>query len=66
MSAVNVVRIVISVFLVVLIGVAVSGWVWTGGHQPPAQSAASRIVLTVCIVAGVVGLTVIWRVRPTR
>jgi hypothetical protein len=59
----NAIRLVISIFLVVLIGVATTGWIWTGRHQTAAQSAASRVVLTVCIAAGVLGLAVLWRTR---
>ena len=62
----NVVRIAISLFILVLIGVATSGWIWTGSHQPAAQSTASRVVLTLCIVAGAVGLAALWRPKPSR
>jgi hypothetical protein len=63
MDAINLVRIAISVFILVLIGVAARGWMWTGSHQTAAQSTASRVVLTACILAGIVGLTAIWRAR---
>ena len=66
MSAMNAVRLAISLFIAVLIGVATRGWIWTGGHQPAAQAAASRVVLTLCIVAGLVGLAALWCGRPTR
>jgi membrane protein YdbS with pleckstrin-like domain len=66
MDAMNVVRIVISVFLLVLIGISAAGWMWTGAHQPPAQSAASRFVLGLCIIAGIGGLAAVWRARPAR
>jgi len=39
----------------------VVGWIWTGSHQPAGQSAASRVVLTVAIFTGVIGLAAIWR-----
>jgi hypothetical protein len=57
----NAIRIAISLFIVVLIVAAVSGWVWTGDHQAPAQSMASRVVLTISALAGAVGLVMIWR-----
>jgi hypothetical protein len=63
MDVMNLVRIAISVFILVLIGVAATGWIWAGSHQPAAQSTASRVVLTACILAGVVGLAAIWRPR---
>ena len=62
----NVVRIIISLFILVLISVASTGWIWTGSHQPAAQAAASRVVLSLCILAGVVGLTVLWRTKTPR
>lgn len=62
----NVVRLAISLFIVLLIGVATRGWIWTGGHQPAAQAAASRVVLALCVAAGLVGLAALWRRRPTR
>jgi len=60
----NTVRIVISLFILLLIAVASTGWVWTGSHQSAAQSAASRVVLSLCILAGIVGLTALWRKTP--
>lgn len=66
MDAMNAVRLAISVFVIVLIGVSASGWIWAGSHQSPVQSTASRVVLTLCIVAGVIGLRALWRTRSTR
>jgi hypothetical protein len=67
MDAMNIFRVAISVFIVVLIGVATTGWIWTGSHQSAAQSTASRFVLSICILAGIVGLAAIWRNRtPNR
>jgi hypothetical protein len=60
----NLVRMTISVFVVLLIAVFVVGWIWVGSHQPASQAAASRVVLTLGIIAGVVGLAAIWRSRP--
>ena len=61
MNAATVFRLVISSFIVLLMVIAGSGWRWTGSHQPAAQAAASRTVLGLCIVAGLVGLTAVWR-----
>jgi hypothetical protein len=66
MTAMNVIRIAITLFIAILIALSVSGWVWTGTHQTAAQSAASRVVLSLGIVAGVIGLTAVWRVKPPR
>ena len=61
----NIVRLVISLFILVLIGVSVVGWVWTGAHQSASQSAASRVVLTLGVLAGVIGLVALWRTERT-
>lgn len=60
------VRVAISVFVLVLIAISVAGWIWTGSHQPAAQSAASRVVLTLGVIAGVIGLVAIWRTTPDQ
>jgi hypothetical protein len=60
--AMNAVRIVISLFILVLIGVSVVGWVWTGHHQSASESEASRVVLTLAALAGVAGLVALWRI----
>jgi uncharacterized membrane protein len=59
-------RIGISCFIALLIVIAGSGWRWTGSHQPAVQAAASRTVLGLCILAGLVGLTAIWRTGRRR
>jgi hypothetical protein len=57
----KVVRAAISLFILVVIGLAVAGWIWTGGHQAASAAAASRIVLSVAIITGLVGLRSLWR-----
>jgi hypothetical protein len=57
----NFVRITISLFIVVLIAVSAVGWIWTGSHQSPSDSEASRVVLTLAALAGVAGLVALWR-----
>ena len=66
MDARNVVRIAISLFIVVVVALSVTGWIWTGRHQPPAQAAASRTVLGLGVLAGAAGLTALWRAKPTK
>jgi uncharacterized membrane protein len=66
LKAATVFRIVISCFIVVLIFVAGSGWRWTSSHQPAAQAAASHTVLGLSILAGLVGLTAVWRSARRR
>jgi hypothetical protein len=61
----NVVRVVISLFILVLIALSVGGLIWAG-DQPSLQSPVGcRVVLTVTGLAGVGGLVVLWRPRPT-
>ena len=62
----NVIRAVISSFILILVTLSVMGWIWTGNHQPAAQALASRVVLTISIAAGLAGLVSIWRPRPTK
>ena len=62
----NAVRLLISLFIVVLIAIAATGWIWTGSHQPAAQAFASRAVLTLSILAGLGGLTLLWRTTSRR
>ena len=63
-QAVNIVRILISLFIALLITVSAVGWIWTGAHQPADQAAASRVVLALAMVAGVIGLVALWRGHP--
>jgi membrane protein YdbS with pleckstrin-like domain len=55
------IRLAISAFILVLIAVSAAGWIWTGGHQTPSQAIASRVVLALGVIAGVTGLTAVWR-----
>ena len=59
----NGVRIAITSFIIVLIITATTGFIWVGSHQTPAQSSASRIVLALCIIAGLIGVKNVWRSR---
>ena len=64
--AMNVVRVLISLFIAVLITVSAVGWIWSGAHQTAEQAVASRLVLTLGVVAGLVGLLALWRGRHDR
>jgi hypothetical protein len=59
----NAIRIIISLFIVVLIVIAAMGWHWTAGHQAPTQAAASHVVLGLAMLAGIAGVALIWRPR---
>ena len=60
----NGVRMAISLAIAVLIAVSTVGWIWTGSHQTVSQATASRVVLSLSVLAGVVGLVAIWRPNP--
>ena len=55
------IRLAISAFIVLLIIVSVAGWMWTGANQTAAQAMASRAVLGLGVIAGLTGLTAVWR-----
>ena len=62
-TALNVFRSLITAFIMVLITIASTGWLWVGSHQAPAQAFASRVVLTLCVVAGLIGVRAVWNRR---
>jgi hypothetical protein len=62
----NIVRIAISLFILVLIALSASGWIWAGSHQSASQSVASRVVLALCILAGLAGLRALWSARSPK
>jgi hypothetical protein len=59
----NGVRVAITAFIVVLIITATTGFIWVGSHQSAAQATASRTVLLLCVVAGLIGVRNVWRSR---
>jgi hypothetical protein len=61
----NAIRSVISVFLLVLLGLSVAGWVWAGG-QPTPQSTGARLVLALCGLMAVGSLVVLWSARQLK
>ena len=63
LEAMNGVRVAITAFIVVLLITATTGFIWVGSHQTAAQATASRVVLTLCMVAGVIGMRTVWRSR---
>ncbi|HEY7502348.1 MAG TPA: hypothetical protein VH740_27755 [Vicinamibacterales bacterium] len=57
------VRLAITAFIAVLMITATTGFIWVGSHQTAAQATASRAVLALCIVAGLIGARNVWRSR---
>ena len=60
----NLIRAILSLFIVTLLISAAAGWRWTTAHQSPQLALASHVVLTLSGIAGVVGLVLIWSWRP--
>lgn len=60
------VRLLITAFIAVLLVLIVLGLMWTGANQPAPQSIASRLVLGISGLAGVLALAAIWRHNPSR
>ena len=61
MTAINGVRIAITLFVLVLLVIVTLGWRWTASHQPPPQRTASHVVLAISAFGGVFALARIWR-----
>ncbi|HEX7086128.1 MAG TPA: hypothetical protein VF198_07170 [Vicinamibacterales bacterium] len=62
----NAIRILLSVFVLILIALVVLGLMWAGAHQPPPARTASYVVLGISGIAGVLTLFAIWRHQPRR
>jgi uncharacterized membrane protein YbhN (UPF0104 family) len=65
-EAMNLVRILISLFMVILLVIIALGWSWTGSHQAPALAMASHVVLGIAALAGIYALVTLWRANPQR
>lgn len=59
----NIVRSLISVFLLALLASAIAGWIWAGG-QPSPKMEGSRAVLAICGLSAVGCFLLIWRAKP--
>ena len=58
----NLIRSLISLFLIALLAVSVAGWVWAGDQPSPTMEGA-RFVLALCGLSAVGGLALIWSVK---
>lgn len=61
----NLVRSIISVFLLVLVGLIVAGWIWAGG-QPAPKMLGARFVLTLCGLASIGCVGLLWTARQAE
>ena len=58
----NLVRSVMTVFLLALLFVTIAGWIWAGG-QPSPKLEGARTVLTLCIVGSLGAIGLLWTAR---
>lgn len=58
----NLVRTVISIFVIVLFLISIAGWVWAGG-QPSPKMEGSRVVLAVCGLSSLGCLWLLWSAK---
>ena len=61
----NLIRSIISVFLVALVGISIAGWIWAGG-LPTEKMAGARAVLLIGGLASGGCLGLLWRTNPAR
>jgi hypothetical protein len=59
----NLIRSIISVFVLALVAVAVAGWIWAGGLPSPKMEGA-RFVLALCGMSSLGCLWKLWREKP--
>jgi 4-amino-4-deoxy-L-arabinose transferase-like glycosyltransferase len=63
MNLMNIVRSIISVFVIALAAVAIAGWLWAGG-QPSPKMEGARVALGLCGLSSVVCLWLLWKEKP--
>lgn len=61
----NIIRILMSFFLVVLLVLSIAGWIWAGGGSTP-QPNGARLVLALCGLTSVGSLYLLWRTKWSR
>jgi len=58
----NLIRSIISLFLIALVAVSVAGWMWAGS-QPSPNSVGARFVLALCGLSAIGAMAVLWTVK---
>ena len=61
MSARNAIRLAITVFTAIVLGLTFVGIRWTSQNQAPAAATASITVLSISSIFSIVAMVVIWR-----
>ncbi len=59
----NLIRSVMSLFLLVVLGLAVAGWIWAGKQPTTYVCTGGRIAVTLCGLVAVGALGLIWSVK---
>ncbi len=61
----NLIRSIMSVFLLALLGLSVAGWIWAGG-QPTPKMEGARLVLAICGLSSIGCMWLLWAAKPGR
>jgi len=61
----NLIRSIISVFLVALIAIAIAGWIWSSDHPSPNRD-GGRFVLALSALSSIGCLRLLWSTPQTR
>jgi len=61
----NLVRSLISIFLLALVVLAVAGWIWAG-DQTLSRMIGARAVLLICGLSSIGGLVLLWTAKQEQ
>ena len=61
----NLIRSIISVFLLILLAVSVAGWIWAG-DQPSPKKEGARVVLALCGASAVGAMGLLWSAKQPQ
>lgn len=59
----NLIRSVISLFLLVVLGLSIAGWFWAGSQPSVYVSVGARVVLVPCAAMSLASIILLWRVK---
>lgn len=60
----NLIRSIISIFLLILLAVSVAGWAWAGG-LPTTKMEGARFALALCGLASVGAIGLLWSAKQS-
>lgn len=61
----NLIRSIISVFLMILLALSIAGWIWAGG-QPSPKMEGARVALAICGLSSVGCLVLLWTAKQRQ